>query len=286
MKTVYSDLNIRVTVETTTFLVLNIVYEEFNRPIHKHSHGKHSYEIHYIPHGYGQATINNKVYQITPNTLYTTGPNIEHEQIPDSKDPMAEYCIYFKVEQKNVLSNKDSNTISYKFQNNPFWIGEDTQKIYPLLKQIFDELDHKYTGYMLQVESLLQQFIVKMVRNYENILPSKVHFQPSNLVDRKYLIVEESFLYDYETITLEFLAKRLGLSTRQTERFLKEHYGKTFLQLKSNARMAMAQLYLNDSSLSISEIAERLNYSSIQHFSYAFKQFYGISATNYRKNIT
>jgi AraC-like DNA-binding protein len=102
-------------------------------------------------------------------------------------------------------------------------------------------------------------------------------------VDSKYLIIEESFLYDYEILTLETLAKRLGLSNRQTERCLKEYYGKTFLQKKTEAKMSMAKIYLNDPTLSISEIANRLNYSSIEHFSYAFKQYYKTSATEYRK---
>ncbi len=152
------------------------------------------------------------------------------------------------------------------------------------MQQIFFELDHRYTGYMIQVETLLQQCVVKIVRNYENRRQSKVHFSPSNLVDSKYIIVEESFLYEYETLTLESLAARLGLSIRQTERFLKEYYGKTFLLKKTEAKMSMAKIYLNDAGLNISEIADRLNYSSVQHFSYAFKQYYGISASIYRKN--
>lgn len=120
-------------------------------------------------------------------------------------------------------------------------------------------MENKYTGYITQVETLLQQCIVKVVRNYENKKESRAHFSPSNLVDSKYLIVEECFLYDYETITLEKLSVRLGLSTRQTERFLKDYYGKTFSQKKSEAKMSMAKILLSDETLSISEVAIRLN---------------------------
>jgi len=90
-------------------------------------------------------------------------------------------------------------------------------------------------------------------------------------------------LYDYESITLESLADRLGLGIRQTERFIKEYYGKTFSQKKTEARMSMAKILLKDKNISISEIAKRLNYSSIEHFSYAFKKYHGISAREYRK---
>ena len=284
MRTGYKDLNIKTTINDTTFLVLNIVYERFLKSMPKHSHGNNSYELHYIPYGHGKVSIDDQIYNITPNTLYMTGPHIEHEQIPVKNDPMTEYCIYFKIQKNSSHPAPDVDTVAYKFEKTHFWFGQETQELYPLIQQIFFELEHPYRGYMIQVEALLQQCLVKIVRNYENRTQSKSHFSPSNLVDSKYIIVEECFLYEYETITLEILSERLGLSIRQTERFLKEYYGKTFLQKKTEAKMSMAKIYLNDDTINISEIADRLNYSSIQHFSYAFKQYYGITPSNYRKN--
>lgn len=109
-----------------------------------------------------------------------------------------------------------------------FWIGPDTQNLGVLMEQLFYELKYKYTGYMIQVEALLQQCLVKVVRNYEGNRFSKQHFAPSNLIDGKTLIIERAFLYHYETITLENLAKTLGLSVRQTERFLKNITARPF----------------------------------------------------------
>ncbi len=283
MKTAYKDLNIRITIDDETFLVLNIVCERFTRAMPKHSHGSNSYEVHYIPYGHGTVYIDDQAFNIIPGTLYMTGPHVEHEQVPVKDDPMMEYCIYFKIHKYSSAENENRESIAYKFRNTPFWFGPDTQEIYPLLQQLFLELEHRFSGYMIQVETLLQQCVVKIVRNYENKLQSHSHFAPSNLVDSKYIVVEEIFLYEFETITLDLLAKRLGLSNRQTERFLKSYYGKTFLQKKADAKMSMAKILLNDRSMTVSEIAERLNYSTIQHFSYAFKQYYGISASSYRK---
>lgn len=60
-----------------------------------------------------------------------------------------------------------------------FWIGPDTQNLGVLMEQLFYELKYKYTGYMIQVEALLQQCLVKVVRNYEGNRFSKQHFAPS-----------------------------------------------------------------------------------------------------------
>lgn len=103
MRTVYTDLNIKFTIENYTFSILNIVFEKFLRSIPRHSHGHNSYEIHYIPYGHGNVHIQNDLYQISPNTLYMTGPNVEHEQVPTKDDPMAEYCIYFKLGKRHLL---------------------------------------------------------------------------------------------------------------------------------------------------------------------------------------
>lgn len=281
MRTIYTDLNIKFQIEDIHFSTLNIIFETFERPIPMHSHGNNSYEIHYIPYGRGQAIIDDKVYDVTPNTLYVTGPHIEHAQTPSKEDPMTEYCIYLKV-RKSSSASIDDSYLSL-FEETSFWFGQDTQEIHILFQQIFHELEHEYTGYMTQVETLLSQCVVKLIRNYQHRKESKKHFAPSNLVDSKYIIVEESFLYEYENLTLERLASRLGLSTRQTERFIKDCYGRSFLQKKTEAKMSAAAMKLTDTSSSITDISYQLGYSSVEHFSHAFKKYYGITARQYRK---
>lgn len=291
MRTLYTDLNIQFTIEHMNFSVLNIIYETFQRIVPEHSHGNNSYEIHYIPYGRGQISLDNVLYDIIPNTLYITGPHVKHAQFPDKDDPMIEYCVYFKISHKASRSlvryPKDStaNHISFVdlFEDTSLWFGQDTQDLHPLFQQIFHELEHEYDGYMTQVETLLSQLVVKLIRNYKHRQESKKHFAPSNLVDSKYIILEESFLYEHTQLTLDKLANRLGLSTRQTERFIRDYYGKTFLQKKTESNMAVAALKLADSDNSITKISEDLGYSSIEHFSHAFKKYYGITARQYRK---
>lgn len=290
MRELYTDLNIRFTVEQTDFYALNIVFERFLRTIPNHSHGSNSYELHYIPSGYGQVEINHVLYDIVPNTLYITGPHVEHAQIPSREDPMCEYCIYLKLgkqrgskQAKALYLSGSGSSILELFTGTPFWFGQDSQNIHSLMKQIFYELEHQYTGYMVQVESLLIQLIIHTVRNYETDQKTLQRFGPSNLEDSKFIILEEYFLYEYQNLSLDALAKRLGLGIRQTERLLKEHYGKTFLQKKTEAKMAAAALLLSDRERSISSIALELGYSSTEHFSAAFRRYYHMTAREYRK---
>ena len=156
------------------------------------------------------------------------------------------------------------------------------------MMEIFEELQSRRTGCIFQVEALLRQLLVSLVRNYEDYENHEKNGRPkaaglSAASDKTAFIIEEYFLYEYRDLSLEDLAARLGLGTRQTERLLQRQYGKTFLQKKAEARMSAAAILLSDPSRSITSVAEDLGYSSIEHFSSAFKNYYRISPRQYRK---
>ena len=276
----YNDLNIHFQVDGLDLYALKTLFEMFRRSIPAHSHSSRSYEIHYIPYGRGRITLGNDWHAVVPNTLYVTGPFVTHSQIPDPKDPMAEYCVYLKIEDYAGAGNA---SVAGIFRDTPLWFGRDGQHIHGIMRQLFEELSRQYTGYVTQVETLLQQLIVDMVRNYEGAKASEVHFTAANIADNNYLTIEESFLYDFRTLTLQKLAGRLGLSTRQTERLLLHHYDRTFIQKKTEAKMSAAAFLLRDGSRSIAWVAENLGYASEEHFSNAFRRYYRMSAREYRK---
>ena len=102
---------------------------------------------------------------------------------------------------------------------------------------------------------------------------------------KAYILIEDSFLLEYNTITLKELSRRLGLSSRQTSRILYNRYGKNFLQKRTEARMAAAVTFLKENKLSISEISARLGYSYPNHFHTAFKNYYHMTISEYKERI-
>ncbi len=280
----FNDRNISFTLEDYSISALNIVFEKFLRSIPMHSHSSNSYEIHYIAYGKGFVTIEGKDYEVSPNTLYITGPHIEHSQIPAPEDPMAEYCVYLRLEEKIPGKKKDKKKqLVRAFTDVPFWFGQDSHNVHTIMQSLFGELENEYPGYQIQIETLLQQLLVAIVRNYSFSRDTVQAYEAQILNDNQYLVIEECFLYEYNTLTLVELSDRLGLSVRQTERLLQKHYGKTFLSKKTEAKMSAAVLLLRNPLKSITEIAEELGYSSVEHFSSAFRRYYQISARDYRK---
>lgn len=309
MRKSFQNLNMEFHVGDVSFQLLNVIYEKLERNIPKHSHGSGTYEIHYIPAGYGTLRTNQASYAITPKTLYVTGAHVEHAQFFNEADPMREYCIYIKKlpsakgrkfdsNYKNATDDKKCKDDVYKddnrkndkdghdgtmsdFCNTPFWFGADRENLLPLMEQIFEELTLHPAGYKTMVSALLTQLLIKCARNYghdsRQALPDET--APSGQTT---VILEDYFLYEYQNLSLEELSRRLSLSPRQTERLLKAQYGKTFQEKKIEARMSAATVMLA-SPMSITAIAEQLGYSSLEHFSTAFKKYYGTSPSHYRK---
>lgn len=283
MKTAYTDMDIRFFVDRIPIQALNIVFECFKRPIPSHSHGNGCYEIHYISAGYGRLQANGRQYDLGPETLYVTGPHVEHAQTPVESDPMQEYCVYLKVQE--FPQRKTGSPVMDAFLAAPFWIGTDRQGVHMLMRQIFTELEQRYIGFQNQVKLLLSQLLVCMVRNYEQCQVSPTAFARNNLTNAKSIIIEEYFLYEYQSLSLHGLAGRLKLSPRQTQRLLAEQYQKSFQQKKTEARMAAAAVLLADCNKRIATIAEELGYSSAGHFTSAFRRYYQTSPREYRKQL-
>ncbi len=227
-----SEANIRFCLDNLKVKVIRINYGVFYEPFPKHRHGNRFYEAHLVTGGSGILIADGKEYEIKSGILYMTGPLTEHEQITNPQDPMDEYCIQFELTQ---TKNKKSGEIAKILKDTTFWIGEDTQNLKQLFEILEEESKNKRVGYVQSVINLSYQILIYIARNY---LGSERVGKYETLVpdDRRAVIADESFLYYYRTITLAQLSEKLNLSQRQTQRFLKKTYGKTFMQMKKEAR--------------------------------------------------
>ena len=178
---------------------------------------------------------------------------------------------------------KTPSPVARAFCGTPFWFGRDDGEVRAIFQRIFREFAQKRTGYPLQVRLLLSQLILRLVRGYEADEPADPPKAGPGGGDQVPFIIEECFLYEYRTLTLQTLANRLQFSPRQTQRLLKSYYGSTFQQKKQEARLSAAVAMLRDSRRHIAEIAEALGFSSPEHFSNAFRKAYGMSPSRYRK---
>lgn len=275
----YRNLNISFIMENYSVKIINLLWGQFNRSVPTHSHANNCYEIHLISSGYGQLAVDDITYDLLPTSLFLTGPKVGHEQIPVFPDSMAEYCIYLEVKK---LSGKKTSIID-RFAANPFQLGFDNGKILTLMQEMFAELDTKPLGYQKQVELLCSMTLLEMARCFEQGSPL-LEPQPAAAISEyaRTTLIEDSFMGNYQNLSLTSLAESLHLSRRQTERLIQKLYNKTFHEKKLEARMSAASLMLKDSTMSITAIAEAAGFSSQEYFSNSFKKYFGVSPRQYR----
>lgn len=112
--------------------------------------------------------------------------------------------------------------------------------------------------------------LVLLVRAYTNNAASPDKHQPVP-DNRRNIITDYNFIYKYATITRRELAQMLYLSERQLQRFLEKEYGKSFSQLKKEARLNKARELLKQGK-SIEETAALVGYTDIRSFNKLLKK--------------
>ena len=232
-----SDIDISFQFDDLKIKVITIGYGVFLHPFPKHSHGSRFYEAHLVCGGNGTLIADGQEYHLSGGTLYMTGPHITHEQLTDSMDPMDEYYIQFKItEGKRGKSGRSAEIL----KNTDFWIGKDTQNMIHLFERLTEEDEKKELGYLKSVINLTSQILISLARNYAGS-EKATNYSKITPDDKRMKIVDDIFLYRYSAITLDELCKHLNLSHRQTQRFLKKNYGKTFIELRTEARLNKAE---------------------------------------------
>ena len=80
--------------------------------------------------------------------------------------------------------------------------------------------------------------------------------------------------------TLTELSKIAGINEYKLKRGFKETFNQTAFEYLSDVRLELAKNELLNKNKSVTEIAFELGYSSLQHFSVAFKKKFGVSPSN------
>ncbi|MDT0688779.1 two-component regulator propeller domain-containing protein [Salegentibacter sp. F188] len=88
-------------------------------------------------------------------------------------------------------------------------------------------------------------------------------------------------------LNVEMIAQELGISRVHLYRKLKQLTNQSARELIRNVRLNQAAELLISKNISVSEVAYATGFSSVSKFSTSFKDFYGVSPSNYRKkNLT
>ena len=117
----------------------------------------------------------------------------------------------------------------------------------------------------------------------EKVTPVNFEFSDELFMKRLMAIVNKNISNSDFNITQ--LVDEVGLSRTQLHRKLKELTGFSAARFLQNIRMQQAMKLLKEKRVNVSQIAYSVGFSSQTHFSTTFKQYYGVSPTEFIRQL-
>ncbi|SDK26592.1 GlxA family transcriptional regulator [Microbulbifer yueqingensis] len=129
-----------------------------------------------------------------------------------------------------------------------------------------------------------RNFSHEIRRPFEEIAYSEgsVHLHPDEEI-----VQAQTWLKEHcsEEVRLSEVAGHFDMSVRSFNRRFKLATGQTPLQYLQNVRVDMARELLQSSNLSVNEIAEKVGYQDMGHFTALFKKFLATTPSEYRTTV-
>lgn len=126
--------------------------------------------------------------------------------------------------------------------------------------------------------------LIEVVTSIFNEIFDEVNLQ----ADRKNIIIVQKIFYyieqNYqEQIYLSTIAEKLHLNYHYLSSYFNNYAKESFPDCLNRVRISKAKEFLEDPSISISEVSELVGYSDQSYFGKVFKKFTACSPSNYRK---
>ena len=236
------------------------------------------FEVTAVTEGKGCISANNVSVNVEKGDIFISFPYDTHSIEADPREGMNySFCAFF-LKDAELLSALEKLSVNYGKTSDRI-IHSDT--VNSLLATAISETGKERLHQKQYIEAVFTQMIIQIIRAFnkqsQNVAtPSKreeLCFQVMDYINTHiYSIssleeIAEQFRYDYTYISKIF--------TKTTSKSISEYY--------RFQRLEVARALIHEDRLKMTEIAEKLKYSSIYSFSKAFKKQYGVSPREYKK---
>jgi AraC-like DNA-binding protein len=186
------------------------------------------------------------------------------------------YLKQFTSGKKNTTLSDDVLSFNHKtsFSKTLPLCGKTRMAIEALLNHTYTEsLENIFLNAQTQI--LLLYSMDCMMGDQEEKFSCKFL---DNEADREKIINARAILLQHigEPLTIKALSRKVAINECYLKKGFKELFGTTIFDFYQTQRMEHAKYLLYDKGLSVTEVSSLLGYSSISHFSTAFKKHTGI----------
>ncbi|MCL4415534.1 MAG: AraC family transcriptional regulator [Actinobacteria bacterium] len=159
--------------------------------------------------------------------------------------------------------------------------------IFCSMKKIFELLHNKGNHYKLEAKTCLINILLKIVKHYEksNLKPVRSYSKKIENINRlKDLIIMLQQEYT-RAVTLEEAANKVNMSLHYFCKFFKKVIGYNFSRYLISIRIDKAKALLLTENLSVTNIAYKVGFENLSYFYRKFKEFTGLSPTEFKYKV-
>jgi len=251
----------------------------------KYPHRHDFFEVLYLQKGSGYHVIDGNKYEIKPPCVFFMSPGQAHKL--ELSHDIEGYIFIFTADFYLLNRSNQNSLIEFPFfytirQDNPPLLLEkesDTRFLETLFRQSIAEIQQvgDYTPEMLR--SILDLILTTCAARYqvsENMLNKG---KGQILVKRFFHLVEENH---QKNLSLSDYSGLIGVTPNHLTQTVKLLTGKTSSQIIKAKQLMEIKRLLVHTNLSVSEIANQLNFDDQSYFTKFFKRETGITPIQYR----
>ncbi|MFD2036293.1 AraC family transcriptional regulator [Belliella marina] len=243
----------------------------------KRPEGCPEYILIYCVEGFGYINVNQKKYELCPNTFFIIEAEKSHYYFSDKKDPWSIYWIHFEGEFAKPIFDKfnslqDGNQVAVPFEKNR--ISE--------LEYIIDVLRTGISKELFEYSNMLLYKTIGSLLFYSLKSNKKNETENDKLVEDIKVYLKNNLS---ETITISEIAQKFNRSTSGIFSLFKQKTGYSIIHYFNLIKVQSACELINLSTMTIKEISYHLNFQDPLYFSRLFKKYMGISPREYRNNL-
>ncbi len=241
------------------------------------SHRQSVFEITYVVSGKGTIVCDGRSYAVEENRVFLNIPGQMHEIRADRGTPFHFCYLGFRF-----LSGRCDMELERFYRS---WTGAtpliDKGLLVSFLK-ILHELRAKNDGYLTMVGAYVEQLITEVFRTHEEVHGGKPLIVGTGRGGAAYTAKRYIDRHYRDIVDLRAFAAQLGYSYTYLAHTFRDKMGETIGSYIIGKKMEEAKWLLRAGRITVSQIAARFNYLSVQSFSNSFKKAVGMSPADFR----
>jgi len=255
------------------------------------------FEILLVLAGRQATTIYGRQFELTQGDIIIIPSGIEHLNHCEHNDGLTYFCAHFHIDDPLFrIQLLRQQQLIYRNGTEP---NKQLQLIINKWLEMF-KTEHAYTSTdHFQMQMVLFELCVALTRLVEQsetstsggtryLAPTAIHYAKM-IAERLKLYFNQHAASQNENsladLKVEALIESIGISSGYGLEVFRSVYGISPRKYLSELKLQEAKALIQQAHLSLTDIAERLGYSHLSHFSRQFKRWTGISPLEYRKQL-